>query len=82
MRNSEGSANFLTNPNKVDTLDLGEVTFPTSYYGLGENYPFIRFESNPRRGEHDRTLRIDCIILLPKELYERFLEDPNYKFRM
>ena len=82
MRNSEGSANFLTNPNKVDTLDLGEVTFPTSYYGLGENYPFIRFESNPRRGEHDRTLRIDCIILLPKELYERFLEDPNYKFIM
>ena len=80
MKNTEGSVNFITDPTKVDTLDLGEVTFPTSYYGLGDNFPFIRFESNPRRGEHDRTLRIDCILLLPKELYERSMEDPNYKY--
>lgn len=75
------SKNFETDPTKVDTLDLGEVTFPTSYVGLGENYPFIRIDENGRE-QHERTLRIDCIMLIPKELedYVRNHSDQKVTF--
>lgn len=79
IRTADGKANFENDPTKVDTLDLGEVTFPTCYVGLGENYPFIRIDENGREA-HERTMRIDCIMLIPKELDDKLKADPDYKF--
>lgn len=69
MRSVTDKAYFETDPTKIDTLDLGEVTFPMCYEGLGNYYPFIRVETNSRK-THDHTLRLDCIMLVPKDLYD------------
>jgi uncharacterized surface protein with fasciclin (FAS1) repeats len=69
MRSVTDKAYFETDPTKIDTLDLGEVTFPMCYSGLGSYYPFIRIETNSRN-THDRTLRLDCIMLVPKDLMD------------
>jgi len=64
---SDGTNYYLNDITRVDTLDLGEFTFPSSYVGLGDATPYIRFDSRPRTG-HDHTMRFDCIYLIPKEL--------------
>ena len=70
FRTPDGKANFESDPTSVSFVDLGEVTFPHCYFGLGEYRPWIRIESNPGRNDYDHTLRIDCILLVPAELYE------------
>ncbi len=72
---------------KVDTVFAGEFTFPLSYLGLSSGAkryaPFIRVRSkvtNAESADYDRTLRIDCIILRPKELDDYINEHPNYKY--
>jgi hypothetical protein len=77
----------LTNPSKIDTLCVGEITFPIAYYGLGSNnqpfYPYLRLRSNVTNAQaasYDRTLRIDRIILRPKILDEYLKDHPDYKY--
>ena len=72
---------------KVDTIFAGEFTFPLSYLGLSsgtKSYaPFMRLRSKVTNAEavnYDRTLRIDCIILRPKELDDYISEHPDYKY--
>ena len=72
---------------KVDTVLAGQVTFPVSYLGLNNgsrNYaPYLRIRSRvTNRGSdlYDRTLRIDCIILRPKEFDDFLNEHPEYKY--
>ena len=72
---------------KVDTVYAGQLTFPLSYLGLssGEKRyaPFMRIRSkvtNAEAANYDRTLRIDCIILRPKELDDYISEHPAYKY--
>lgn len=63
----------LTNDtSKIDTISFGSIDFPVSYSGL--NYsPYLRLRSFATRSDisgkkADNTLRIDCILLVPKEL--------------
>lgn len=68
---------------KVDTVFLGEFTFPIAYYATGNYYPYIRIVSRvtPRQSDiYDRSIRIDCLLLVPKELDEYIKEHPNYRF--
>lgn len=72
---------------KVDTVFAGEFTFPLSYLGLSSGTkryaPFMRIRSkvtNTEAADYDRTLRIDCIILRPKELDDYISEHPDYKY--
>ncbi len=68
---------FTNDTSKVDTLYLGEFTFPVCYHGLGEDYcpnikitsPFSAVTGNVRK-DFTRDLRIAAIILKPKELVE------------
>ena len=72
---------------KVDTVFVSEFTFPVSYLGLSSGNktyaPFIRVRSkvtNAEAANYDRTLRIDCIILRPKELDDYISGHPDYKY--
>ena len=72
---------------KVDTTYIGDVTFPTSYVGMsGSNQtyaPYVRIRSrvgSKQTAIYDRTMRIDCIILRPKNLDTYIKEHPDYKY--
>ena len=76
-------SNYVTDSARVDTVFLGDFTFPTAYIGTGEYYPYLRINSSVSSRErpyYDRTLRIDCIILRPKELDTYLKEHPDYKY--
>ena len=70
-------ASFSNDVSRVDTVFIGEFTFPVSYYGLGDGYcpnikitsPFSVFNKALLAG-FSRDLRIASIILKPKELAE------------
>ena len=75
---------FSNDTSKVDTLYLGEFTFPVCYYGLGDGYcpnikitsPFSVFNAK-LLSSFSRDLRIAGIIMKPKELVE--FEESNKK---
>jgi hypothetical protein len=75
---------FSNDTSKVDTLYIGEFTFPVCYYGLGDEYcpnikistPYSVFTAALREA-YTRDLRIASIILRPKELVE--FEEQNKK---
>ena len=74
---------FTNDTMKIDTLYLGDVTFPMAYAGTGSYYPYLRVTSyvtSRQRDTHDRVMRIDCIILRPKELDDYLKEHPDYKY--
>jgi hypothetical protein len=66
---------------------VGDFTFPVAYIGTGgasEEYcPYLHIQNNitsRQRDMFDRPLRIDCIILRPKELVEHLQTHPDYKY--
>ena len=68
---------FSNDTSKVDTMYVGEFTFPVCYRGLGEGYcPNIKITSpfsavtGTVRNDFSRDLRIAGILLKPKELVE------------
>ena len=75
---------FTNDTSKVDTLFVGEFTFPVCYEGLDDGYcpnikitsPFSAVTGNVRN-DFTRDLRIAGILLKPKELVE--FEDKNKK---
>lgn len=72
---------FVTNANKIDTMLVGNFTFPIAYYGTGNYYPYIRINERSKSRERDlysRTFGVDCILLVPKELDEYMKEHPEY----
>ena len=74
---------FVSDPTRVDTIYLGEFTFPMAYYGMGNYHPYFKVENYIKSsfGENfDPNLRIDCIILRPKELDLYLKEHPDYKY--
>ena len=76
-------SNFTTDSSRVDTVYLGDFTFPVAYAGTGAYYPYIRINSTVSSRErllYDRRLRIDCVILRPKELDTYLKEHPDYKY--
>ncbi len=66
---------FSNDPTRIDTLFVGEFTFPVCYAGLGNEYrpnikitsPFSVFNKN-LTAAFTRDLRIASIILRPKEM--------------
>lgn len=75
----------LTDVAKVDTVSLGEYTFPVAYSGLDNIYPAIQISAMASNREvaaktFDNDLRIDCILLVPKELDEYRKAHPNYRW--
>lgn len=88
FRNPVDDTNFYSNdPTKIDTVFIGNFTFPVAYVGTGGSsqsyYPYLRIQSNVTtalRDDYDRTLRIDCIILRPKELDNYLKEHPDYRY--
>lgn len=77
-----GSA-FTNDCSKVDTLRIGEIDFPVSTIGLTNAMPYVRILSrvtNSTQATRDRTLRIDFIQLIPKELDDYIQEHPDYKW--
>lgn len=84
MRNTAAGNNYFENdPTRIDTVYIGEFTFPVAFVETGRYYPYIRFRSNVTNAlssQYDRTLRIDCLILRPKELDDYMKEHPDYKY--
>ncbi|MBQ9654944.1 MAG: fasciclin domain-containing protein [Prevotella sp.] len=77
-------SNFSNDPTKVDTVYFGEFTFPIAYFGTGNYYPYLRVTSrltSGNRDNYDNHLRIDCLLLVPKELDEYVKEHPDYKYQ-
>lgn len=74
---------FVSDSLQIDTIYLGDFTFPMAYVGTGSYYPYMRINSSVtsrERANYDRTLRIDCIILRPKELDAYIKEHPDYEY--
>lgn len=76
-----------TDSSAVDTLYVGDITFPVSYVGLASSSamyaPYLRVRSRVSSRQsalYDRTLRIDCIILRPKELDNYIKDHPSYVY--
>ena len=70
-------------PTKIDTVFVGEFEFPIAYEGTGEYYPYIRLQSqvsSSQTNTYTRTLRLDCLMLIPKELDEYRKAHPDYKY--
>ena len=70
-------------PTKVDTIRIGEIDFPYATAGLENAMPYVRIMSNVnvnQLSEFDRTLRIDYIYLIPKELDDYIQQHPDYKW--
>ncbi|MBQ6209181.1 MAG: fasciclin domain-containing protein [Prevotella sp.] len=77
-------AGYVENdPTKIDTVFVGEFEFPIAYEGTGEYYPYIRLQSqvsSSLTNTHTRTIRLDCLLLIPKELDEYRKAHPDYKY--
>ena len=74
---------FVSDSAQIDTIYLGDFTFPMAYYGTGDYYPYLRVNSSVtsrERANYDRNMRIDCLILRPKELDDYLKEHPDYKY--
>lgn len=83
VRTTIDNTDFFNDTTKVDTLFLGEFTFPYCYYGLTNVYPNIKvtisskmstLKSRGHLNAFDRTLRIGSIIMRPIE-YDKYLKD-------
>ena len=74
---------FSNDSTQIDTVYIGDFTFPMAYVGTGNYYPYMRINSmvpSRERAKYDRTLRIDCVILRPKEMDAYIKEHPDYKY--
>ncbi len=82
LRGESGTLFTTSDVERIDTISLGTVTFPTCYYGT-EGSPYLRLRSrfqSKYEGKYERTLRVDCIILRPVELDEYIKENPGYVY--
>ena len=74
---------YTSDSTRVDTIYIGDFTFPVAYAGTGDYYPYLRINSaitSRERAMFDRTLRVDCVILRPKELDDYLKAHPDYKY--
>lgn len=77
------TGNFTNDPTKIDTVYIGDITFPVAYKGTGENYPYLRLDGRSLQSQvgitQDNVMRIDCLMLVPKDLDTYLKEHPDYK---
>ena len=74
---------YVSDPTRVDTIYLGDFTFPMAYYGTGNYSPYLFVECYIRSSYvdvYDPNLRFDCIILRPKEFDNYLKEHPDYEY--
>jgi len=80
---------FFTDSSKVDTVCLGEYTFPMCYAFLPDNpAPYVRLTGAVGRRSapltpdesYDRVIRLDCLLAVPKELDDYMKEHPDYVY--
>lgn len=77
----------VSDTTKIDTLLAGEFSFPMAYDGLSGKQggatkqcgPYVEIEAQNGAG-YENAMRLDCIILVPKELDEYKKSHPNYKY--
>ena len=73
---------ITTNQEKVDTVKFGEFEFPIAYRGAATSgqtgLPSLTFTGQARSGREDYNIRLDCVILVPKELILYIQEHPEY----
>lgn len=69
---SDGNTYFVSDVNKVDSISLGQVTFPVCYKGIGSYYPTLEIKSYIKNifdknelNAFDRELRIASVFLRP-----------------
>ncbi len=67
---------FTNNPEKADTVFIGQFTFPVNYSGLGSYYPSLHITSpisvfsSQQLETYTRDVRIAMILMRPVELDE------------
>jgi len=72
---------FTSDSTKIDTINVGKVTFPVAYYNTNA-YPFIQIKSmrstwNKKEWDTlDNDLRIAAIYLVPED-YDAYLKEQN-----
>ena len=81
-RNPTRLGDFETSATKIDTICFGEVTFPICYAGT-DYAPFLRITGRvtpTTSNQYDRTIRLDRIFLVPKEMDDYLKAHPDYKY--
>ena len=69
---STATVTYVGDPGLVNVIDLGEFTFPASYYGL-DAYPSLMmmhtktYTSSANRNRYDQQMRVAGVYLVPKE---------------
>ena len=69
---STATVTYVGDPGLVNVIDLGEFTFPASYYGL-DAYPSLMmmhtktYTSSANRKKYDQLMRVAGVYLVPKE---------------
>lgn len=72
----DGTTAFVNDPEKTDTVFIGQFTFPVNYRGLDDIYPSIHVTSpisvfnSGQLATYSRDVRIAAILLRPVELEE------------
>jgi hypothetical protein len=73
---------YLGDPGRVNVIDLGEFTFPASYYGL-DAYPSLlmmhtkSYTSSANRKKYDQQMRVAGVYLVPKEYNDYWANSSN-----
>ena len=76
------TAIYLGDPGRVNVIDLGEFTFPASYYGL-DAYPSLMmmhtksYTSSANRSKYDQSMRVAGVYLVPKEYNDYWANSTN-----
>jgi len=75
---STNKITYIGDPGRLNVIDLGEFTFPASYYALNA-YPSLMMIhtkgfSERNRKRYDQQMRIAGVFLLPKEYVNSFNE--------
>ncbi|MCR5130110.1 MAG: fasciclin domain-containing protein [Prevotella sp.] len=80
---------FFSDSSKIDTVCLGEYTFPMAYAHIPDNpAPYVRITGAVGRKKepltpdesYDRVIRLDCLLAVPKELDDYMKEHPDYVY--
>ncbi len=76
--NNTSTITYLGDPGRVNVIDLGEFTFPASYYGL-DAYPSLlmihtkSYTSSANRKKYDQQMRVAGVYLIPKEYNDQWI---------
>ena len=79
---STATVTYVGDPDRVNVIDLGEFTFPASYYGL-DAYPSLMmmhtksYTTSANRKKYDQQMRVAGVFLIPKDYNDKFADASN-----